>query len=65
MLPNIRSDLDPGPKEPKLAEFAGECIMYPIVSKRMDGTADEVEIIDEGADNVVEPVCPFPTNGAN
>ena len=65
MSPNIRSNLDPGPKEPKLAEFAGECITYPIVPKRMDGAADEVEIVDEGADNVVEPACLFPTDGAN
>ena len=65
MSPNIRSDLDPGPKEPKLAEFAGECITYPIVSNRMDDVADEVEIADDEADNVVEPACPFPTDGAN
>ena len=65
ILPNIRSDLDPVPKEPKLAEFAGECITYPIVPKWIDGAADEVEIVDEGADNIVEPACPFPTDGAN
>ena len=62
---NIRSDLDPYPKELKLAEFAGECITYPILPKRMDGAADEVEIVDDGADNVVEPACPIPTDEAN
>ena len=65
MSPNIRSDLDPDLKESKLAEFASECITYPIVLKRIDGAADEVEIIDDGADNVVEPACPVPTDGAN
>ena len=65
MSPNIRSDLDPGPKEPKVAELNGECITYPIAPKRMDGAADEVEIADEGADNVVEPACLFTTGGAN
>ena len=65
MWPNIRSDLDPGPKEQKLAEFAGECITYPIVPNRMDGAADEVEIADDGADNVVESACLFPTDDAN
>ena len=65
MSPNTRSDLDPTPKEPKLAEFAGECITYPIVPKRIEGAADEVEISDERADNVVEPACLLPTDGAN
>ena len=59
MSPNIRSDLDPDPKESKLAEFAGECITYPILPERMDGAVDEAEIVDDGTDNVVEPVCLF------
>ena len=65
MSPNIRSDLDPDPKESKLAEFAGVCITYPILPKRMDGAVDEAEIVDDGADNVVEPACLIPTDGAN
>ena len=31
----------------------------------MDGAVDEAEIVDDGADNVDEPVCLFPTDGAN
>ena len=65
MSPNIRSDLDPTPKESKLEEFADECMTYPILPKRMDGAVDEAEIVDDGADNVDEPVCLFPTDDAN